>query len=743
MAVKNDTTRTADAERKRRQANERKEVFVPDCASRLRRESLEKCDEAWLRYYCGTANFHDLVPLIDPLVGGSLQQLVNSTHIEFVEPQDEPLFWYDFTGQQLAMIEAIRTAIIYGGDQALAASRGEGKTKLFERMLLKYSLTGVIKFSVLFAATATAAMDSLESMRSEIEGNERLCADYPEVCIPVRALGDTPNRAHYQIVTGKRHDNGEAYVMQSSRFTWCGTDVVFPRVPGSPSAWATIATRGLESAVLGLNKKNRRPQVVGIDDPDTMDTMRSEDSAKKLEETIEKAIGGLGGQQRGVARVMLTTIRRKNCVSAWFTDPKKKPSFKGRRFRFLEKPPEREDLWAEYVNQWQLNKQAVDDKGDFTDPHSRGANAFYLANRDAMDVGAVVSNPNRYDKTPTPDATPLESSALQRYYNEVARIGIEAVETELQNNPPEEAGPQTSGITSAIVQSRLSGWPRRVVPSTAICLTAAIDIGKYRCHWVVMAWLPGCVGLVIDNGVLEVVGVGKGDDRIAAMQAIKNALFHWREFINPPAGDSPYRDEQGEPVRIDLCLCDSGDMTDAVYAFVKEVGGKPFMASKGMPNYRRHHSTDGKIVAADHWHASHQDNGVWLYLLDTDFWKHQLHDRFLTPTLNEDRTFRNGSLSLWEPHKDSKNEHHSYSKHIVAEEFREEFIEGKGTKRVWHPVNANNHWLDASYMCIAAADMKGVKLLPNALPTVRNQSPAPPIERFTAPGGVPFLVTER
>jgi hypothetical protein len=30
------------------------------------------------------------------------------------------LFWYSFTTQQLEMIEAIRNAILYGGDQSLA-----------------------------------------------------------------------------------------------------------------------------------------------------------------------------------------------------------------------------------------------------------------------------------------------------------------------------------------------------------------------------------------------------------------------------------------------------------------------------------------------------------------------------------------------------------------------------------------------------------------------------------------------
>ena len=137
-----------DAQRKRDARAAAKEVQVPPCQAPARRARLEADDTEWLRYY-----FHEL-------------------------------FWYPFTTQQFEMIEAIRNAIRYGGDQAIAASRGEGKTKLFERTLLKYTLAGVIKFSVLFAAAGSAAQDSLQSIMGEIETNKRLCADF-EVCVPV------------------------------------------------------------------------------------------------------------------------------------------------------------------------------------------------------------------------------------------------------------------------------------------------------------------------------------------------------------------------------------------------------------------------------------------------------------------------------------------------------------------------------------------------------------------------------
>lgn len=203
--------RDRDTRRKRELRAASKEVQVPACEDIERRMLLESDDTEWLRYY-------------------------------FAE-----LFWYPFTTQQLEMIDAIRNAILYGGDQSLAASRGEGKTKIFERMLLKYTLAGVVKFSVLFAATGSSAQDSLQSIMGEIETNVRLRADYPEACVPVLALENTPNRAHYQSITDNRQDNGEPYQTVPRRFSCCGQEIVLSNVPGSPSAGAIIATRGLDA----------------------------------------------------------------------------------------------------------------------------------------------------------------------------------------------------------------------------------------------------------------------------------------------------------------------------------------------------------------------------------------------------------------------------------------------------------------------------------------------------------------
>ena len=179
--------------------------------------------------------------------------------------------------------------------------------------------------------------------------------------------------------------------------------MIFPNVPGAPAAGAIIATRGLDAEVRGVKKMGRRPDLIIIDDPDTEETVNNETQAAKLEKRIDRGLAFAGGQQKAVARVMLTTIQRRNCPSAKYTDPAQKPSWQGQRFRFLTRPPERRDLWDEYVAMRLENQVAGDE-------HARAAHAFYLENRAAMEAGAEVANPNRFNPAKLPDGSQMEIS---------------------------------------------------------------------------------------------------------------------------------------------------------------------------------------------------------------------------------------------------------------------------------------------------------------------------------------------
>ena len=647
----------SDIDRKRQSRAEGKDVAVPACADRERRELLESDDEEWLLYY-----FAPDSGTRDP-------------------------FTYSFTSQQKIMIAAIRSAIVNGEDQAIAATRGEGKTTYFERLLLKYTLQGTVSFSVLFAATGGAAEDSLESIKTELETNERLAEDYPEVCVPIRALENTPNRAHYQTVSGHRHDNSRVYEQHPSKFSWCGQEIYLPDVPGSPAAGAIIATRGLDSAVRGLKKKGRRPQIVGIDDPDTEETARSEEQAAKIERRIDRAIAGLGSQKKRVARIMLTTLQSRISVSYKYTDPKQKPSWRGKRFRFLVSPPTNQKLWDEYI----ILRQ--DDWRNNTDT----AQQFYVEHFAEMNAGAAVANPNRKD--------PHQLTALQFYYDQIARTSKESVATEYDNDPPEEAVVEGSvTLTPHRVQVAWSGFERGIVPADTTCLTCGADVGLQGLHYVVMAHTQ--------DGRSRIVNYAKHDFFTDGLQArdaearILSGLMEWLEYLQT----NPFKDEAGNAWDIGCTLIDSGWKHESwqnqpVQIFAQQAGPS-VRPCKGMPRYVRPKQTHANVVG-DNWDFSVTAEGP-LVKINSDHWKLKLHEGFL---LEADEA---GSVTVFTPPTESgrlnRLQHIAYSHHICSERWENQPAKGfTQAKAGWKAIpGKQNHWFDSSYYALAARSVMGI-----------------------------------
>jgi len=516
--------------------------------------------------------------------------------------------------------------------------------------------------------------------------------------------------------------------------------VKLPNVPGSPSGRGIFATRGLDAAVRGLKVGQLRPDVAVIDDPDTDETVSNAgtcsqpaNQAAKLVRKLEQNIAGLAGQKRPIARVMLTTIQRAECVSAWYTDATQKPTWKGHRHRFMVRPPDQQDLWEEYM---QLRLQTLEQfaAGETTDEHCRRAHQFYLDNRERMDAGAEVANQNRYDHSILPDGSQAEVSAVQAYYNLVARLGQAAVSTEYDNDPPPDAGPQDSGLTAYRVQNQVSGWPRRAIPPGCTVLTAGIDCRKLALHWVVRAWQADGTGYQIDYGVQEVRGTVVGSDEgldLALRRAIIERMEDWR--------DEPYARESGEQLPIKLALVDAGWRTEAVYLATQQLGlgilpamGFGKSAGCAKPNFSDNQTQTKTRRSGDGWFMSHRPTvgrGVWLVGMDADRWKAWEHDRWLTEPGNIGAMHNYGELT--DPQRrDHRKRHFAFSKHITAEIEVEEVKDG-ALKRYWAAKSDSNHWLDASYMADVAASIVGIKLLrsvkqPTAPPTRPTAGPAPP-----------------
>jgi hypothetical protein len=657
-------------------------VEIPPCKNRRRRKRYEKNDAKWLRYYF-------------------------STESECGDP-----FWYEFTYQQREMIKAIGTAIVYGGDQALAASRGEGKTSLFERMLLKYTLQGVVNFSVLFAASGSLAENSLDSIKQAVENNEFLLADYPEVVVPVLALENTPNRAHYMIVSGKRHDNGKPYDKASCKFSWCGQQMILPNVPGSPSAGGIIATRGLDAPVRGLKKRGKRPQVACIDDPDTDETINSEEQAKKLADRIDKAIGGLGGQQRRIARVLLTTLQNRHCVSFDFTDPSRRPTFKGRRFKFLVSRPDRIDLWDEYIRLGSMSN-AKFANGEGTDEFAREAHQLYLDNRKKMEAGSEVANPNRFDGQVLPDGSQLEVSTLQRYYNEVARIGQDAVSTEYDNDPPEDNTLLETKVSAYHVAQCAGDYDRGVLDPTTKQVFRGVDVRKIELHQVTLVTDDIRKHRIVDYS-LRVHGNSETTVEQAERDILKALHKLAREWV-----DNPLIDTNGMQHSTDMTLIDKGWLgwwtedgmkktwiDQPVETFCMEMGLRNWLPAKGQPNYSIPEQKKRAIVG-DNWHINRGagkerkcDEVIW----NSAHWHALVEELFM---LNDDPD----GFELFDPESAARDDanyidHKRFGEHITAGATRMKAQLSRGT-RSRKPTFIRDHWWDSLAMALVARSVEG------------------------------------
>ncbi len=507
------------------------------------------------------------------------------------------------------MLASIKQAAMYGGDQSIAASRGEGKTTLAMDGAFCLMLAGLAFFPTVIGKNQDAASDELKALRERITANERFIEDFPEIGVPLEAVGASTANARLQTVGGKfvrMHLGIKCFALPN-----ISNDQLphWPKDLESVACGQIIGALGIDGRIRGFKFRGHRPTLALIDDIEDAETCESDKEIEKNEKKIEKDIAGLGRSAKRIARVMLCTIQNRKCIAYKYTDPKQKPSWRGKRYRKMIKPPSRMDLVEQYIELRRMR--------DADDPDARVAFRFWKEHRAEIESDCTISNPYSYNKEKHADGEPLELSAIQSYYNRVADFGQTAVSTEVDNDPPEETGPVSQGLTAAIVASRNSGLSKLQLPANTTALTAAIDLGQYYCHWVVVAWWHGAGGCVVDYGFVSVLGAEKNQGLNASELLIYQALLNWRDEIL----NKNYTDATGTIRKIDRVFVDSGDFTNAAYEFCRQVRG-PFFPSKGQSPFHAKTKSSETLKAGTDVYAQYQhEEKVWLHHLNTDYWK--------------------------------------------------------------------------------------------------------------------------
>ena len=606
-------------------------------------------------------------------------------------PEVYQLKWSD---DHLRAIAKIQKSVLEGGLFALAMSRGSGKSSLTETAAIWAMLYGHREFVVLVGASESAALEMLDSIKTEFEVNEHIAADFPEVSYPIARLEGIANRCAGQLYKGER-----------TRITWTANEIVLPTIAGAASSGVIVRVAGITGRIRGMKYKKPdgrtiRPEFVVIDDPQTSESADSVEQTRKRVRVLAGDILGLAGPGKKIAGIMPCTVIRPGDMAEQILDKTKHPEWNGERCKMIYQFPRNDELWERYAD---LRADELRECGTF-----ERATEFYREHRAEMDEGAVVSWPDRYNYD--------EISAIQHAMN-LKLTDEAAFWAEYQNEPlPEDLGTDEQLTVDGIV-NKLNGHAQRTVPVSANHVTMFIDVQKTLLFYVVCAWDDDFTGYVIDYGAWpdqrrRYFTLGEANPTLQAKfprSGLEGCLYGGLKALTEDYLSREFTRDDGAAMRIEKCLVDAnwGQSTDVVYQFCRESAfanviipshGKYIGASsKPMSEYK-------KAVGDRVGHNWRMPNirgkrAVRHVVFDTNYWK-----SFVASRLLESMGDR-GSLSLWGR---SSEAHMLFAEHLTAE-YRVK-TEGRGRRvEEWkmRPEGADNHWWDGLVGCAAAASMTG------------------------------------
>ncbi len=621
-------------------------------------------------------------------------------------PETYALAW---SPDHLKVIEKIETAVLRGGLFALALPRGSGKTTITESAALWSMLYGHREFVVLIGATESAALELLDSLKTELEVNERLAEDFPEVCYPVAQLEGIANRCAGQLYKGER-----------TRITWTSNEIVLPTVEGSRASGIIVRVAGITGRIRGMKFKrsdgrNVRPSLVIIDDPQTSESAGSLEQTRKRVRVLAGDILGLAGPGQKISGIMPCTIIRPGDMADIILNRNTHPDWNGEKTRMVYRFPTNMKLWEEYA---EIRAEALRTEGNF-----QKATEFYLANREAMDAGAEVSWEARFNHD---EVSALQHAMNLKFQDEAAFM------SEYQNDPLPDDTADDSLLSVDEICAKINGLARRRVPLKCDRLTMFVDVQKALLFYVVIAWAEDFTGAVIDYGSwpdqhrheYSLADANPSIQTLFPKAGFEGALYAALSALTDECLGREWEREDGAVLKIERALVDAnwGQSTDVVYQFCRQSSH----AGVILPSHGRYVGASSKPMTEYRKQQGDRLGFNWMIpnvagkrairhvIYDTNYWKSFIHARLAVPVGDK------GSLTLYGR---IPGAHQLFAEHLTAE-YRVK-TQGRGrTVDEWKlkPQSHDNHFLDCVAGCAVCGSMLGASL-PETLPAKLDRKP--------------------
>lgn len=220
---------------------------------------------------------------------------------------------------------------------AIAAPRGEAKSTLVSQLFTLYCLvTQKKRYALIVMDSIDQAYPMLEAIKVELEFNQRLRIDFPEMA-------------------------GQGRVWQAATII--------------TKANQKVQVAGSGKKLRGLRHGAYRPDLVVLDDIENDEQVRSPEQRDKLHDWLKKTVLPLGAAGDKLDVVYIGTILHYDSVLNRTLSSK---AWKTAKFKALIRQPDDMSLWDKWEDLYLNEGEAV-------------ADAFYSQNKSAMDKGAVVS----------------------------------------------------------------------------------------------------------------------------------------------------------------------------------------------------------------------------------------------------------------------------------------------------------------------------------------------------------------
>lgn len=629
---------------------------------------------------------------------------------------------------QLEMIGMIEQSIRYGALYAFAMPRGSGKSS-WCRIALHWAISFAhTEYAFLIGATATKAVEAIDSIKTWCRFNLEWAADFPEISHAAISLGGIAMKASGQLCCGR-----------STQIVWEKERIVLPVVPPPPndpvnSAAEFAPTAGIVLGVAGLTGDGIRgslfthptgrlvrPSFVLLDDPQTDESAASDRQNDVREALVAGAVLGMAGPDKTIAAVMPCTKIKPNDMACRILDRTRNPLWRGTCRQMLKSMPKNLSAWDRYFEVYAAN--CIDNPDDLS-----AANDYFREHEDELTEGAVPSWPQRFK----PNEVSAIQSAMHLYFRDRRTFFAE------YQNDPEDEVQEKEFLDAQAIAYKVGRMVRGVAPLEADKLVAHIDVQGDILYFVVAAVDTGRFDLsVVDYGTwpaqptrhFSVRTVTETLSKIypglGAEARVRRGLDDLKAFLL----GREWKREDGVAIPIERMLVDVGYQTRIVERWIADQRSAVIIPSKGIGVRVKNKPFDEiKLKPGEelglHWRLMKPSARGTLRRLEVDvnWWKTFAHRRFATSV---------GDPGCAVLYRQDFRHHQQFGEHMGAEfrkTLREELSGRVGDEWEPRPGKPDNHWFDNFVGCCVAASMVGAKLVdaPTEQPSKRRRRAAAP-----------------